>query len=71
MLADVVVNWTVSLALVGRTGADAVAVVGVTLQVPVAEFEVELAPEGSGHVFPVSQTRSVGQQPPPRLIGQD
>lgn len=76
----------VSSLLVGRTGAAGVSVVVVTElvslgveAVTVAEevlvtimvvMEVELAPGERGQRRPVVQIRSVGQQPPPRLMGQ-
>ena len=60
-----------SLALVGRNGADAVAVVvAAVLQLPLDRTLTVLVPEGVGHRFAGPQRRSVGQQPPPRFSGQ-
>lgn len=68
-IGAVVVDWVTSLALVGRKGADAVAVgtVAVTVQ---ELLGMVFVPDAGGHVLPIAQARSFGQQPPPRLIGQ-
>ncbi len=63
-----VVLIAISLALVGRTGADADALV--VIQLPVDSLDAELEPEEFGHMPPKVHTRSMGQQPPPRFIGQ-
>ena len=59
----------VSLALVPRRGADAVAVV-VTTQDPVTDPIAIFDPEGCKHELPGPQTILIEQQPPPRFRGQ-
>lgn len=61
----VVVDEDEVLSLVGRIGADAVFVV-----VVVVEIDVEVEVERAGQVTE-PQARSVGQQPPPKVAGQD
>lgn len=61
-----VVLIALSLALVCRTGADAL----VVTQLPVDSLKAEFEPEEVGHVPPKVHSLSIGQQPPPRFIGQ-
>lgn len=63
------VIWVVVVPLVGRTGGTPVAEV-VVVRLDEIEVDVDVV-EGRGAHELEAQTRSVGQQPPPRLAGQD
>jgi hypothetical protein len=66
MTVEEVVASIVALSVVGRTGATGVAVV---VPVPIVEV-LDVAPGEGAQEMPAIQTRSAGQQPPPRVAGQ-